>query len=200
MSVDSVKKTKGSSKSDIQTQDLEKFYNVVENVPLNVMLANLDLDLVYMNAASTETLRTLEQYLPKPVDQFIGESIDIFYKDPASQRKILSNPDNLPHTAQITFGPETLEMSVKAVLDKAGNYIGPMVTWEVVTERLKSEERSIDFSGQVDAISKAQAVIEFNMDGTIITANDNFLNTVGYTLEEIQGQHHRMFVDRKSVV
>jgi len=38
-------------------------------------------------------------------------------------------------------------------------------------------------------------VIEFNMDGTILTANDNFLNTVGYTLDEIKGKHHRLFVD-----
>lgn len=52
----------------------------------------------------------------------------------------------------------------------------------------------MDMAGQIAAIHRSQAVIEFNMDGTIITANDNFLNAVGYTLEEIQGQHHRMFV------
>src|SRR3954468_8836533 len=44
----------------------------------------------------------------------------------------------------------------------------------------------------VAAISKSQAVIEFNMDGTIITANQNFLDTVGYRLDEIQGKHHAM--------
>jgi methyl-accepting chemotaxis protein len=49
--------------------------------------------------------------------------------------------------------------------------------------------------GQIEAINKSQAVIEFNMDGTIITANDNFLSVVGYTLNEIQGQHHSMFVE-----
>lgn len=49
--------------------------------------------------------------------------------------------------------------------------------------------------GQIDAIGKSQAVIEFNLDGTIITANQNFLDAMGYTLAEIQGQHHRMFVD-----
>ena len=47
----------------------------------------------------------------------------------------------------------------------------------------------------VDAINKVQAVIEFNLDGTIITANENFLNAVGYSLGEIQGKHHRMFVE-----
>ncbi len=46
-----------------------------------------------------------------------------------------------------------------------------------------------------DAISRSQAVIEFNLDGTIITANDNFLSALGYTLAEIQGKHHSMFVD-----
>ncbi len=52
-----------------------------------------------------------------------------------------------------------------------------------------------DFSGKLDAISKTQAAIEFNLDGTIITANENFTNAVGYTLEEIKGKHHSMFVD-----
>ncbi len=52
-----------------------------------------------------------------------------------------------------------------------------------------------DLKGQITAINKSQAVIEFKPDGTIIKANDNFLNALGYKLEEIQGQHHRMFVD-----
>ncbi len=52
-----------------------------------------------------------------------------------------------------------------------------------------------DLKGQIAAIGKAQAVIEFQLDGTVITANENFLNTLGYRLEEVQGQHHSMFVD-----
>src|SRR5258705_280381 len=48
---------------------------------------------------------------------------------------------------------------------------------------------------QVEAISKSQAVIEFNLDGTIATANENFLKTLGYSLSEIQGKHHSMFVE-----
>ncbi|MFK7819992.1 MAG: methyl-accepting chemotaxis protein [Planctomycetaceae bacterium] len=50
---------------------------------------------------------------------------------------------------------------------------------------------------KLDAISQSQAVIEFELDGTIITANDNFLNTVGYSLGEIVGEHHRIFVDQQ---
>jgi methyl-accepting chemotaxis protein len=50
---------------------------------------------------------------------------------------------------------------------------------------------------KLKAIGRVQAVIEFNLDGTIITANDNFLNVVGYSLEEIQGKHHSMFVEQE---
>jgi methyl-accepting chemotaxis protein len=52
-----------------------------------------------------------------------------------------------------------------------------------------------DMLAQIEALNKVQAVIEFNMDGTIITANDNFLSTLGYSLGEVQGQHHSMFVE-----
>jgi methyl-accepting chemotaxis protein len=59
----------------------------------------------------------------------------------------------------------------------------------------KTTSKNFENAVILAAISKSQAVIEFNMDGTIITANDNFLKTVGYTLEEIQGRHHGMFVE-----
>lgn len=52
-----------------------------------------------------------------------------------------------------------------------------------------------DVGGQMDAISRSQAIIEFELDGTILTANENFLKALGYSLDEIKGQHHRMFVD-----
>jgi methyl-accepting chemotaxis protein len=52
-----------------------------------------------------------------------------------------------------------------------------------------------ELRGQIAAINKSQAVIEFALDGTILTANENFLDALGYTLSEIQGKHHRLFVD-----
>src|SRR5690242_16524306 len=52
-----------------------------------------------------------------------------------------------------------------------------------------------ELRGKVSAIGRSNAVIEFNLDGTILTANDNFLRTLGYTLDEVRGKHHRMFVD-----
>jgi len=55
--------------------------------------------------------------------------------------------------------------------------------------------KAYDYEGQLRAVHKAQAVIEFNLDGTILTANENFLKATGYSLEEIKGKHHRLFVD-----
>ena len=56
--------------------------------------------------------------------------------------------------------------------------------------------RELDFIGKVDAISRAQAVIEFTPEGVVLTANKNFLDAIGYSLEEITGQHHHMFCDK----
>jgi methyl-accepting chemotaxis protein len=56
-----------------------------------------------------------------------------------------------------------------------------------------------DSAGQVAAIGKAQAVIEFALDGTVLTANDHFLNALGYTLGEVKGQHHSLFVEPAGV-
>ena len=66
---------------------------------------------------------------------------------------------------------------------------------EVVTDITASKLRAAENRGKLEAISRAQAVIEYSADGTILTANENFLKMVGYRLEKIQGQHHRIFVD-----
>ena len=76
-------------------------------------------------------------------------------------------------------------------LGQSINEMGSTLQAQVTKER----EQSAEMQGVTNAISKAQAVIEFNLDGTVITANDNFLNTLGYSLAEIQGQHHRLFCD-----
>ncbi len=59
----------------------------------------------------------------------------------------------------------------------------------------KQESINLDFAEQIAAISRAQAIIEFNMDGTIRTANENFTKTMGYSVDEIRGRHHSMFVE-----
>jgi len=168
---------------------------MVENSPINILLADRDLKIIYANPASLKTLKTIEKYLPVRAEEVVGQSVDVFHKQPEYQRRILSTDRNLPHRAVISIGPEKADLLVSPIYDDAGEYLGPMVTWEVVTEKLALEEKALDYTNQIAAISAAQAVIEFQLDGTIVTANDNFLKAVGYSLEEIKGKHHRMFVD-----
>ncbi|MCG2669155.1 PAS domain-containing protein [Bradyrhizobium sp. GCM10023182] len=82
--------------------------------------------------------------------------------------------------------------SYNPLLDESGKPFGVVkYATDVTAEKLKNADRA----GQLEAIDKAQAVIEFNMDGTIITANSNFLAALGYSLAEIKGKHHSMFVE-----
>jgi methyl-accepting chemotaxis protein len=122
--------------------EVAKVNSMMENAPVNVLFADIDsLNITYINPASIKTLKTIEQHLPVRVDQLMGQCIDIFHKNPAHQRKILSDPQNLPHRAQIQVGPEVLDLLVSTIYDKDKNYMGPMVTWEVITEKLASEKR-----------------------------------------------------------
>ncbi len=85
------------------------------------------------------------------------------------------------------------EVWIQAIYAPVMDEMGRVV--KIATDVTESKLQNADFEGQINAISKAQAVIEFSLDGKILTANDNFLNTLGYALHEIKGQHHSMFVD-----
>jgi methyl-accepting chemotaxis protein len=82
--------------------------------------------------------------------------------------------------------------SYNPVLDEKGK---PFRVVKFATDVTSQKLSTADLAGQISAIGKSQAVIEFNMDGSIIGANQNFLKTVGYALDEIRGRHHSMFVD-----
>lgn len=112
---------------------------MVDMTPINTMMCTPDGTITYVNDASKRTLKKLEQYMPIKVEEMVGKSFDIFHKVPEKQRKIVSNPNNLPHRAIIQLGPEKLDLLVSGIKDNAGNYLGAMVTWELVTEKIKVE-------------------------------------------------------------
>ena len=85
-----------------------------------------------------------------------------------------------------------IEASYNPILDRTGK---PYKIVKFATDITSQKAEDADRQGQIAAIRKSQAVISFNLDGTVIEANENFLSAVGYTLPEIQGQHHSMFVD-----
>ena len=85
-----------------------------------------------------------------------------------------------------------IQASYNPVLDGKGK---PTRVIKFATDITAERRRAMEDAGKIAAIGRAQAMIEFNLDGTIIIANDNFLKVMGYTLDEIRGNHHSMFVE-----
>lgn len=77
------------------------------------------------------------------------------------------------------------------ILDDSG---APIKIIKFASDVTEQKLRTANFSGQIEAIGKSQAVIEFNLDGIVLNANQNFLSVMGYALSEIQGKHHSMFI------
>jgi methyl-accepting chemotaxis protein len=86
--------------------------------------------------------------------------------------------------------PVWLNATYNPVFDDAGRVVRVM---KVARDVTAEKRRAAEFEAKVQAIDLGQAVIEFDLDGKVITANRNFLAAMGYTLREIQGQHHSMF-------
>ena len=163
-------------------------------ISANVMVADENLHIVYMNEAVKALLREAEPDLKKDlprfsVDTLIGTNIDVFHKNPSHQRQLLQGLNSV-YRATIKIGEWTFDLVATPLQQADGRRAGVVVEWSDASIRLQK----LNFAAQAAAISRAQAVIEFNLDGSITTANENFLNALGYSLSEIQGKHHSMFV------
>jgi methyl-accepting chemotaxis protein len=163
-------------------------------VSANLMIADNNLNIVYMNSAVTDLLRAAESDLKKELPHFnvntlVGTNIDVFHKNPQHQRQMLANLSAV-HRATIQVGERKFDLVATPVKNEDGSRAGVVVEWSDASIRLQN----LDFGAQVAAANRSQAVIEFKMDGTILTANENFLRALDYTLNEIQGKHHSMFV------
>jgi len=171
------------------------FEQMLERVPVNIILADRDLKILYMNASSIRTLKSIEQLLPVKVEQIIGQSIDIFHKNPRRVRDLLSSDRNLPHPARIELGPEKLDLLAIPICDEAGNYVAIMQTWSLATEKARLEGVEADRLARLDSFAKSRANVEYLPDGTIVCANELFLKLMGYSIDEIRGKKHDMFVE-----
>ena len=182
-----------------EREEAFKLRRIIEDSEAAFMMVNRDFVVTYINQATKDLLSKHEQTFRKMWPTFdsrniIGTCIDQFHREPSHQRNLLSDPSRLPYQTDIQVGPLTIQLNITAVHDSQGDYVGNTLEWLDVTEERKQEARNADYEGQISAISKSMAVIEFQMDGTIVKANDNFLAVTGYHASEINGQHHRMFM------
>jgi methyl-accepting chemotaxis protein len=133
------------------------YASMAENSPINIMFADRDLKLQYLNPSSKSTLKKLEKELPIPVERMMGQTIDMFHKAPGHQRAILSDPAKLPRNKQIRLGLETIDLLVSPVFDANNGYLGAMVIWTVITEKLAQEQREKQMAANMEAVLRKVA-------------------------------------------
>ncbi|MBU6475158.1 MAG: chemotaxis protein [Alphaproteobacteria bacterium] len=124
----------------------ENLKQMVDLMPINVMMCDpKEFKINFANQTSFKTLKSIEHLLPIKAADLVGTCIDVFHKVPAHQRSILSDPKNLPYHSVISVGPEKLDLNVAAIVDSRGYYVGPMVSWSVVTaqHQLASNVREV---------------------------------------------------------
>ena len=158
-----------------------------------------------MNPASLQALRRLEKYLPCRADEIVGRSFDIFHKRPEHQRAIVANPDNMPHRTTFPLGDEWLDLTASALKDRQGRFMGPMVTWEVITEQVRSRERE---KAQQDEIlrnkEELEAKVKLLVDVFTAASNGDLTREIGFAGDDDMGRlasnAARMFGDLRSIV
>ncbi|WP_148615826.1 methyl-accepting chemotaxis protein [Nocardioides rubriscoriae] len=137
--------------------ELSTLPGVLEGIPTRVMLADRNFTITYANAATREGLMRLADWLPISPDQIVGANLDIFHKNPGYQRAILDDPSLLPRRANISVGPETLDLQVHALYDTEGAYVGAMASWENITDDLRKERELQELMADGVAINRVLA-------------------------------------------
>lgn len=181
----SVRKTK----SDEVARDTSLKSVAFEYTTAPLMAIDRDFRITHVNEATRQLFAnhsdTFRANWPSfDPEKLIGQNIDAFHKNPAHQRKMLADPRNLPHKAEISVGKLRFSLSINGVFTPAGEYVGCLLEWADATAK-----------GVVDAFKRSQAMIEFSVDGVILSANKNFCDLMGYEEHEVLGKPHSMFVD-----
>ena len=162
-----------------------RLQKMVDDIPTGVVLADArdNFRITYMNTASRQLLRPLEKLLKKPIDQLVGESIDIMHRDPQHVRRIVSDPSRLPHTATIAVGEQKFQLKVFAVRNPDGSYAGPALNWENVTkQRELADNFERNVKGVVDAVASAATELTASAQSLSSTAAETSRQSTAVTV------------------
>ncbi len=120
--------------------EVARLASAVAGMTTNLMMADQDGIIRYLNPAVAKLMKMRESELKEALpgfdaDKLVGQNIDIFHKNPAHQRGIINNPDNLPFSSNIKVGSLEFNLTCIAMLDSSGNYMGPALQWQDITEQ-----------------------------------------------------------------
>jgi methyl-accepting chemotaxis protein len=166
---------------------IDMYRSMLDYVPVNILLADLNFNIVFMNRSSYKTLESLAHLLPVPVDKIVGGSMDVFHRKPSHQRAIVGNNKNLPHDAKIKLGEHILHLNVFALYNKAGGFVGPMVTWSVITEREKMVSAIGESSSRLSAAAAELTATAAELEKTSDQASADTQSTAASSEEVSRG-------------
>ena len=156
------------AEADRIAQENARVRVALDNVSANVMMADNDFNLIYMNGAVTDMMRVAEADIRKDIPHFnveklVGENIDIFHKNPEHQRKAAAAMTST-FRSQIEIGGRTFSLIANPIVDNNGTRLGTVVEWndrtdEVAIEReidgLVEEAANGNFGGSIDTSDKS---------------------------------------------
>ena len=142
----------------IQEDNVARLEGAINGAMTAIMMVDRNLTITYANEATVNLLKSHQEILRQiypgfDADNLLGQCIDQFHANPAHQRKILSDPSNLPFQTDIKLGPLSINLNVTAIFDADGNYVGNNLEWSDVTEQRAKE---IEVSRLQSAVDGAQ--------------------------------------------
>ncbi|MEE8056572.1 MAG: globin domain-containing protein, partial [Pseudomonadales bacterium] len=160
-------RTEGNTMSNSANDNADFFQGALEQSGTANVMIDRDFIITYANQATLDLLKkheaTFQIKYPgfsADAEKLLGTCIDDFHKDPAHQRKLLKDPNNLPWKADIDIEHLKFELNVTAITDAAGNYIGNSLEWQDVTQVRAQENKAARLQGAVDQSGTAQVMID----------------------------------------
>ncbi len=185
--------------------EVQKLQSAVADAMTAMIQIDRDLTITYANAATLKLLKqhesTLQEIYPgfrADADSVLGTCIDTFHKNPAFQRGILGDPNNLPHSADIQVGPLTFRINVAALKDGDGNYTGCNLEWQDVTQERKKETEIQRLETAVGGATTAMIMID--RDLVINYTNQTTINLLKRYENQLRTLYPGFTADREKIL
>ncbi len=169
---------------------------MLENMAASITFADANNIITYANPAAINLLRPVEKHLPVRADQIMGQSIDVFHKNPHHQRSLVADPKNFPFKGNIRVGDDYFTLKASRITSETGAFVGTLVSWENVTEQLANERavregaererlQSEELTRKVTVVlENVNAMAQGNFDAMVPDLGSDAVGQVGQALNQ----------------
>ncbi|MFO0940848.1 MAG: methyl-accepting chemotaxis protein, partial [Pirellulales bacterium] len=169
---------------------------MLTNMAASITYADANNVIRYVNPAAENLLRKVEQFLPVRADKILGQSIDIFHKNPQHQRTLVADKRNFPFKGTIQIGPEYFVLNASRILNDKSDFVGTLVSWECVTEKVANEKlihdnnererrQAQELQEKVSVVlENVNAMAEGNFDVSVPDLGSDAIGQVGAALNQ----------------